>query len=84
MKRQIDSKPASFHCNVRYKLSHTLSDEQRVEMITFYNNKSCDTDFTHICELLNCIDSINVFPSTSHRTLYIEYILSPKFTRNNI
>ena len=78
-----EGKAAFLHKNTGRKPSHTLSETQKAEIISLYNNKYWDANFTHACELLYEHDAIQISASTLSRILYKEYILSPKATRRS-
>lgn len=81
-KYKKEGKAGFIHGNTGRKPIHTLSEEQKATIITLYNNKYWDANFTHACELLATHDGISVSPSTLRKILYQEYILSPRATRN--
>lgn len=74
-------KSGFLHGNTGRKPVHALTDQQKTEIITLYNNKYWDANFTHCCELLETHDSICISPSCLRKILYNEFILSPKATR---
>lgn len=76
-----EGKSGFLHGNTGRKPSHSLSNDQKAELITLYNNKYWDANFTHACELLKLNDRITVSPTTLSNVLKQEYILSPKATR---
>lgn len=80
-KYKKEGKTAFLHGNTGRKPSHTLSVEQRAELITLYNNKYWNANFTHTCELLDKYDHIKVSPTTLRKVLSAEFILSPRATR---
>ena len=80
-KYRLEGKAAFVHGNTHRKPAHTLSDDQKTDLITLYNNKYWDANFTHCCELLEKNDGITVSPSTLRKVLYQEFILSPRATR---
>jgi len=74
-------KEGFLHGNTGRLPVHALTDQQKAEIITLYNNKYWDTNFIHCCELLEANDSLRISPSTLRKILYHEFILSPKATR---
>lgn len=74
-------KSSFLHGNSGRKPVHALTDQQKTAIVTLYNNKYWDTNFTHCCELLKTHDSIDISPSCLRKLLYHEFILSPKATR---
>lgn len=76
-----EGKAAFLHGNTGRKPVHALSKQQEKDIITIYNNKYWDTNFTHCCELLEKWDSIKISPSCLRKILYQEFILSPKANR---
>lgn len=80
-KYEKEGKAAFVHGNTGRKPIHTLSDQQKTDIITLYNSKYWDANFTHCCELLQKYDSIVISPSTLRKILYSEFILSPRATR---
>lgn len=69
------------HGNSGRKPAHAIPDQQKQEMVSLYNSKYWDTNFTHCCELLAAHDSIEVSPSCLRKILLDELILSPRATR---
>ena len=69
------------HGNTGRKPAHALSQQQKQEIISLYNSKYWDTNFTHCCELLKRNDSISISPSCLRKLLYNQFILSPRATR---
>lgn len=80
-KYQEQGKVAFVHGNTNRKPVHAFSDQQKQAIITLYNNKYWDTNFTHCCELLLKHDGIRLSPSCLRKILYQEFILSPRATR---
>lgn len=80
-KYQQDGKASFLHGNTGRKPVHSLSEQQINDIITIYNNKYWDANFTHCCELLEKYDSIKISPSCLRKILYKEFILSPRATR---
>lgn len=80
-KYEKKGKSAFVHGNTGRKPVHTLSDEQKADIIALYNNKYWDANFTHCCELMEKHDSVKISPSTLRKILYAEFILSPRATR---
>lgn len=74
-------KVAFIHGNKGNKPAHAISDAQKAEIITLYNNKYWDATFSYACELLAKHDDILISPSSLTKILYEEYILSPRSTR---
>ena len=75
---QQKGKSGFLHGNSGRKPAHALTDQQKAEIVTLYNNKYWDANFTHCCELLEAHDSICISPSCLRKILYNEFILSPK------
>ena len=69
------------HGNTGRKPAHALSDSQKQDIVSIYNNKYWDTNFTHCCELLEKHDGIKISPSCLRQILRHEFILSPRATR---
>lgn len=69
------------HGNTGRKPVHAFSEEQKQEIVSLYNTKYWDTNFTHCCELLKRCDSIQISPSSLSSILRDEFILSPKANR---
>lgn len=80
-KYNTKGKAGFIHGNIGRKPAHTLSEQQRKDIISTYNNKYWDTNFTHCCELLEKHDGIKISPSCLRKILYHEFILSPCATR---
>ena len=80
-KYQSNGKVSFIHGNTGRKPAHSLSEQQIKDIITIYNNKYWDANFTHCCELLEKYDSIKISPSCLRMILYNEFILSPRATR---
>ena len=76
-----EGKSGFLHGNTGRKPAHALTDQQKAAIVTLYNNKYWDANFTHCCELLEIHDSICISPSCLRQILYNEFILSPKATR---
>lgn len=70
------------HGNTGRRPIHSLSDQQKKEIVTIYNNKYWDANFTHCCELLEQLDGIKISPSCLRNILYHEFILSPRATKH--
>ena len=77
----VKGKSGFVHGNTGRKPVHSLSEQQQKNILTIYNNKYWDTNFTHCCELLEKHDGIKVSPSCLRKILYHEFILSPRATR---
>ena len=80
-KYQAHGKAAFLHGNTGRKPAHALSHQQKLEIISLYNNKYWDTNFTHCCELLKQEDNIHISPSCLKNILAEAFILSPKATK---
>lgn len=76
-----EGESAFLHGNIGRKPSHTLSDKQKADIISLYNSKYWDANFTHCCELLGKYDAIRISPSCLRKILFEEFILSPRATR---
>lgn len=74
-------KEGFLHGNTGRQPAHALTEQHKAEIVTIYNNKYWDANFTHCCELLEKNDNIFISPSTLRKILYHEFILSPKATR---
>ena len=81
-KYKEEGKAAFIHGNTGRKPVHSLTDEEKSDIITLYNNKYWDTNFTHCSELLAKHDNIKISPTTLRKILYDEFILSPRATRS--
>jgi hypothetical protein len=81
IKYHTQGKAGFVHGNSGRKPIHTLTDLQKKDIVSIYNNKYWDTNFTHCCELLEKHDRIKVSPSCLRQILYQEFILSPRATR---
>lgn len=83
LKKYTEEGKAGFvHGNTGRKPLHSLSNQQKADIVTIYNNKYWDTNFTHCCELLEIHDGIKISPSCLRKILYHEFILSPRATRS--
>jgi len=80
-KYQQEGKAGFIHGNTDRKPAHALSNQQKMDIISIYNNKYWDTNFTHCCELLEKHDGIKISPSCLRQILYNEFILSPRATK---
>jgi len=80
-KYNTEGKEGFVHGNSGRKPAHALSDQQKLNIITLYNNKYWDANFTHCCELLHKHDEIEISPSCLRKILFNEFILSPRATR---
>lgn len=80
-KYSAEGKNGFIHGNTGRKPAHAFSEEQKKDIITIYNNKYWDTNFTHCCELLEKHDCIVISPSCLRKILYQEFILSPRANR---
>ena len=74
-------KAGFLHGNTGRKPAHAFSEEFKQEIISLYNHKYWDTNFTHCCELLERNDSIRISPSSLRKILYNEFVLSPRANR---
>ena len=74
-------KAGFLHGNTGRKPGHAFSEQYKKEIVSLYNNKYWDTNFTHCCELLRRNDSIRISPSSLRKILYSEFVLSPRATR---
>lgn len=74
-------KAAFVHGNTGRKPVHAFSEPLKREIVSLYNNKYWDTNFTHCCELLRRNDSIQISPSSLRKLLYNEFVLSPRANR---
>lgn len=80
-KYDSQGKTGFIHGNTGRQPVHAFSEELKNEIITIYNNKYWDTNFTHCCELLKKHDKIRISPSSLRKILYQEFILSPRATK---
>ena len=64
-----------------FSFSSISSEELRHSIITLYQTKYCDSNFTHFTELLGKHEDIHVSTSTVASILEAEYILSPKIRK---
>lgn len=83
-KYNLEGKAGFIHGNTGRKPVHALSEQQKKDIVTIYNNKYWDTNFTHCCELLEKHDGIKISPSCLRQLLYHEFILSPRATKRTI
>lgn len=74
-------KAGFLHGNTGRKPAHSFSEEFKQEIVSLYNRKYWDTNFTHCCELLERNDSIRISPSSLRKILYNEFVLSPRANR---
>lgn len=74
-------KAGFLHGNAGRKPAHSFSEELKQEIVSLYNRKYWDTNFTHCCELLERIHSIRISPSSLRKILYNEFVLSPRANR---
>lgn len=74
-------KAGFLHGNTGRKPAHSFSEELKQEIVSLYNRKYWDTNFTHCCELLERIHSIRISPSSLRKILYNEFVLSPRANR---
>jgi len=81
IKYNVLGKAGFIHGNTGRLPVHAFSDQKKKEIVTIYNNKYWDANFTHCCELLEKHDSIKVSPSTLRKILHEEFILSPRATK---
>lgn len=80
-KYRAEGKEAFVHGNTGRKPSHAFSDQQIADIISLYNSKYWDANFTHCCELLEKHDGIKISPACLRKLLYKEFILSPRANR---
>lgn len=78
----FQGKDGFVHGNSGRKPAHTLPDQQKQNIVSLYNSKYWDTNFTHCCELLAAHDSIEISPSCLRKILHGKFILSPRATRS--
>ncbi|WFR59829.1 hypothetical protein QA584_12315 [Anaerocolumna sp. AGMB13025] len=64
IKYKTEGKAGFVHGNTGRKPTHTLSEFQKKDIISIYNNKYWDTNFTHCCELMKKHDGLK-FPFLS-------------------
>lgn len=69
------------HGNKGRKPAHTLNTEIRQNVLDLYRTKYEDANFVHYSELLKEYENIKISPSTIHKILMEENIISPKATR---
>lgn len=74
-------KEAFIHGNRGRKPVHSFTDEQKLEIVTIYNNKYYDATFTYACELLQQNDNIKISPSALTKIMYDNFITSPRTTK---
>ena len=79
---ETQGKAGFVHGNTGRKPAHALSDQQKAQIVTLYNNKYWDSNFTHCCELLQQHDGIRLSPSCLRKLLLDEFVLSPRATKN--
>lgn len=80
-KYKEQGKEAFIHGNKGRKPVHAISKEKIAEIITLYNNKYWDANFSYACELLEAHDGIKISASSLRKILYKEFILSPRSTK---
>ena len=80
-KYNLEGKAGFIHGNAGRKPVHSLSEKQKQDIVSIYNNKYWNTNFTHCCELLEKHDHIKISPSCLRKILYHEFILSPRATK---
>ena len=80
-KYSTEGKAGFIHGNTGRKPAHSLSEQQKKDIIIIYINKYWDANFTHCCELLEKYNGINISPSCLRNILYQEFILSPRSTK---
>jgi len=72
------------HGNTGRKPVHALSNQQKEHILSLYNRKYWDTNFTHCCELLRKHEGISLSPSCLRNLLKREWILSPRATKHTV
>jgi len=80
-KYKEQGKQAFIHGNRGRKPLHSFTDEQKLEIITLYNNKYYDATFAYACELLAENDGIYISPSAFTKIMYENFITSPRTTK---
>lgn len=80
-KYKEQGKEAFVHGNRGRKPVHSFTDEQKLEIITIYNNKYYDATFAYACELLAENDDIIISPSAFTKIMYENFITSPRTTK---
>jgi len=76
-----EGKTGFIHGNKGRQPVHAISEVQKLEIITIYNNKYWDATFSYACELMALYDEINISPTTLAHILYSVHILSPRTTK---
>lgn len=76
-----NGKAAFIHGNRGRKPAHSFTEEQKLEILTLYNNKYYDATFSYACELLAENDGISISPSALTNILYENFITSPRTTK---
>ena len=76
-----NGKAAFSHGNKGRKPVSTIPDKTRHEVLSLYENKYYDANFTHFTELLDKNEDIHLSVSTVTSILEAEYILSPRVTK---
>lgn len=71
-------KAAFVHGNTGRKPVHAFSEPLKREIVSLYNNKYWDTNFTHCCELLRRNDSIQISPSSLRKRFGVDKITFPR------
>lgn len=74
-------KEAFVHGNRGRKPAHSFTEEQKLEIVTIYNNKYYDATFAYACELLAENDGIFISPSALTKIMYENFITSPRTTK---
>ena len=76
-----NGKAAFSHGNKGRKPVSTIPDKTRHEVLSLYENKYYDANFTHFTELLDKNEDIHLSVSTVTSILEAEYIFSPRVTK---
>lgn len=84
IKYKTEGKAGFVHGNTGRKPVHTIPDSEKAKILSLYNEKYWDTNFTYACELLHKHDCIQLSVTTLRKMLMAEYILSPRATRKTI
>ena len=77
-------KEGFLHGNTGRQPTHSLSHSLKTKIISLYNEKYWDANFTYASELLSRYDNINISPTTMRKILMDEYITSPRANRKTI
>ena len=81
-KYREEGKAAFVHGNTGRKPKHALTDEKKKEIVSLYNKKYYDANFTHASQLMKRNDGVTISPSTLRKLMLAEDVLSPRAHRS--